>query len=1213
MFINLNKDGTIAKVIGSRVFRKSNSVSTIALFAPFAKDASIKINYTLPDGSVFSDVMLYQEFSQDEEKNLFTCKVTHSITEIEGQVIVSLEIHATNGDDVEIQTTAETYITVEASTSNDLALPAEEVFMNAVNGVNAQAQTNKEDITLLNEHITGSDTTITTYMTNTDQAIADLQQAEQDHETRLQNKVKSISVDTTTDIPKIHYENETQQFNIDIKGFVIDASYNATTGVVTLNTSGEDIPDITFDLPTELRFESGRYVEATKDLIMVLANGSEIAIPVDDIFKPISDLETRATNIELKNTTQDNRLSAIEGAYLKKDGSVEMNENYQPTTPKQVANKDYVDKSILAVTGQDLSNLVTPAQLDEAVNEVKAELDDPTFVEETFDKSVNTPANKILEAPQELVSIEGNTLPILTASEQAIADIKVSDTHKNTVVDEECPRLNEKLRQKVYDGSENWKLFPDGELANTIMFTNSQISESEQFTTQNTKDNYGIDCYNDETYDDNESIWVRGYAVRINKSRLIDKGLTVDVDGFKQLLQIEPLIITYTLTVENPFEKPIDDADVNSVFTGYVNVDAIQIIKPYDSIMFNDTTHRGVMSLEGYAEGIYAERDNISSIDKFYSEVNASYIMLMVAKDTTLQQARDSLRGKKLTYQLAQPRILDTRLENVENPTTKIVVKNLFDGVLIEENINMNGSFSATSGYVRNQNPIIIKSSQDIYIKVDTQVPNFVIAQYDEDMTLLDRRILFNNLDNGMFTTVENVKYIYFKFGDGISETTNHKIMVSYQDIPYESYEESKRVYAGIFPEYTKIVGNKKETGGKLIKLWEETFTLHATLTNVYRFQINNFVPDNLLLPNGLSKINTFPYIRDFMGDVRHYYYESTTLWLYIEKSIIDDITYATTTTEERTLFSLVDSLTLVHKLKVYLYRIKGQFIGQSASVTEEDIVPTESWLGDNPVFDSNSTIYQESDTPVLPVLTFNCTLDTSAQIVALCESREKLLSEIDKMKQGTTVVKEASNSSKLNNQDASYYAKQSDVTTNTTNTQTNANDISNIKDGTTAVGNSSKLNNQDASYYAKQSDVETNATNIATNDDDIAKIRSGEYQVGDSFKLNDQLSSYYAKQSDVDNNTTNISNKIDKYVDLWISPESYGQSCNELTETTFALSSDISNFRYLEIVWTWGSGFDQVFKHVSKVTVPIEISANAYSISCFGGLLRLIIFLQLL
>ena len=62
-------------------------------------------------------------------------------------------------------------------------------------------------------------------------------------------------------------------------------SYEPSTGVLIFTTTEGKRIDV--DLPLELIVSGGRYDETDKDLILVLANGEEIAIPLDDITKNV--------------------------------------------------------------------------------------------------------------------------------------------------------------------------------------------------------------------------------------------------------------------------------------------------------------------------------------------------------------------------------------------------------------------------------------------------------------------------------------------------------------------------------------------------------------------------------------------------------------------------------------------------------------------------------------------------------------------------------------------------------------------------------------------------------------------------------------------------------------------------------------------------------------------------------------------------------------
>lgn len=68
-----------------------------------------------------------------------------------------------------------------------------------------------------------------------------------------------------------------------------DVSYASSTGILTFTTNGGDTK--TIDLPLELLVEYGTYDSTTKKIILTLANGDTIEIPVGDL---VSDIYTKS-------------------------------------------------------------------------------------------------------------------------------------------------------------------------------------------------------------------------------------------------------------------------------------------------------------------------------------------------------------------------------------------------------------------------------------------------------------------------------------------------------------------------------------------------------------------------------------------------------------------------------------------------------------------------------------------------------------------------------------------------------------------------------------------------------------------------------------------------------------------------------------------------------------------------------------------------------
>lgn len=75
---------------------------------------------------------------------------------------------------------------------------------------------------------------------------------------------------------------------------ISDVSYEGSTGILTFTR--ENGETVTIDLPLELLIKSGRYDEATKSIILVLANGDTISINVEDL---ISVYGSDGTTIEM--------------------------------------------------------------------------------------------------------------------------------------------------------------------------------------------------------------------------------------------------------------------------------------------------------------------------------------------------------------------------------------------------------------------------------------------------------------------------------------------------------------------------------------------------------------------------------------------------------------------------------------------------------------------------------------------------------------------------------------------------------------------------------------------------------------------------------------------------------------------------------------------------------------------------------------------------
>ncbi len=92
-----------------------------------------------------------------------------------------------------------------------------------------------------------------------------------------------------------------------------------------------------------------------------------------------------------------------------------------------------------------------------------------------------------------------------------------------------------------------------------------------------------------------------------------------------------------------------------SIMLTYTNVDGVATRYPLfnDNVLWNNNKNDTV-NVHGKTEIALADRDNVASIGKFYTDTNQR-IVFVVEKGTTLEQAKTLLTGVALNYQLAEP------------------------------------------------------------------------------------------------------------------------------------------------------------------------------------------------------------------------------------------------------------------------------------------------------------------------------------------------------------------------------------------------------------------------------------------------------------------------------------------------------------------------------------------------------------------------------
>lgn len=159
---------------------------------------------------------------------------------------------------------------------------------------------------------------------------------------KLDNKVekeqgKGLSTNDFTNILKEKLENLENYNDEEIRnllnGSLKGVNYTASNGVLTFTKN--DGSTLSVDLPLELLIESGRYDEANKQIVLVLANGNSINIPVssllDDFYGKsetynktevddiIAEKQALIDKLEEENKKQQEELDILNSEYTEKE------------------------------------------------------------------------------------------------------------------------------------------------------------------------------------------------------------------------------------------------------------------------------------------------------------------------------------------------------------------------------------------------------------------------------------------------------------------------------------------------------------------------------------------------------------------------------------------------------------------------------------------------------------------------------------------------------------------------------------------------------------------------------------------------------------------------------------------------------------------------------------------------------------------------------
>lgn len=130
--------------------------------------------------------------------------------------------------------------------------------------------------------------------------------------------------------------------------------------------------------------------------------------------------------------------------------------------------------------------------------------------------------------------------------------------------------------------------------------------------------------------------------------------------------------------VQNTKEYVLQDADITlSMDTSNINVDRARIFKPSDAIFYNNTSANiGAVVLDKYIQKATVT-DSTGDVGSYTLSASNTIIYIGFAKGTTLEQARTSLTGTKIIYQLATPIVTELLPEPLKSsPKGSVIYTN---------------------------------------------------------------------------------------------------------------------------------------------------------------------------------------------------------------------------------------------------------------------------------------------------------------------------------------------------------------------------------------------------------------------------------------------------------------------------------------------------------------------------------------------------------
>ena len=171
-----------------------------------------------------------------------------------------------------------------------------------------------------------------------------------DYKAALDNKVdkeqgKGLSTNDFTNILKEKLE-KLENYNDEeirdlLNGSLKNVNYTASNGMLTFTKN--DGSTLSVDLPLELLIESGRYDEANKQIVLVLANGNSINIPVSSLLDDFYGKGETYNKTEV-DTLISQKQKQIEALEQEIDDLIEENQKQQEGL--DILNSEYTEKEL---------------------------------------------------------------------------------------------------------------------------------------------------------------------------------------------------------------------------------------------------------------------------------------------------------------------------------------------------------------------------------------------------------------------------------------------------------------------------------------------------------------------------------------------------------------------------------------------------------------------------------------------------------------------------------------------------------------------------------------------------------------------------------------------------------------------------------------------------------------------------------------------------